>query len=111
MAGRTAMSSWRDGEMMRRSGAAVLAVMGAGLLLAPVAGAATRHATVLSVNRKAHTLRVVGANHQAKTFRVKARITRKVATGAKVAFHVRGRVASHVKVLGASRQLMVKGRV
>ena len=73
--------------MMRRSGAAVLAVMGAGLLLAPVAGAATRHATVLSVNRKAHTLRVVGANHQAKTFRVKARITRKVATGAKVAFH------------------------
>jgi hypothetical protein len=89
----------------------MLAALGVGVLLAPAAGAATRHATVLSVNRTAHTLRVVGANHQAKTFKVKGRVSRKVTTGAKVAFRVRGRVASHLRVVGASRKVTVKGRV
>jgi hypothetical protein len=97
--------------MKRRSGAAVLAALGVCLMATPVAGAATRHATVLSVNRSAHTLRVVGANHQAKTFRVKGRMTRTVKTGAKVAFRVRGRFASHVRVVGASPKVTVKGRV
>ena len=77
--------------MMRRSGAVLLAALGVCLVAAPVAGAATRKATVLSVNRAGHTVRVVGANHQAKTLRVKGKVARKVVTGSRVAFRVRGR--------------------
>src|SRR4051794_11748929 len=97
--------------MMRRSGAVLLAALGVCLMAAPVAGAATRKATVLSVNRAGHTVRVVGANHQAKTLRVKGKVARKVVTGSRVAFRVRGRFATHLRVVGASRKVTVKGRV
>lgn len=94
-----------------RRGAALLAAVGVFAAVAPAAEAAAKRGTVLSVNRASHVVKVVGANHQAASYRVKGKLGRRVKTGAKVTFRARGRAATRLKVVGTTRTISVRGRV
>jgi hypothetical protein len=90
-----------------RRGLLVAAVAAVALSAVPAAGAATR-ATVLATGP--HSLRVVTAAHEARTYRVAERLPRGLRLGAHVSFATRGRDALRVRVLtGRERVVDVHG--
>jgi hypothetical protein len=92
---------------MFRRASTMAAVATLALAGVPAAGAATR-ATVLSVH--AHSLRVVTARQQARTFHVAGRVPRGLRIGSRVAFTTRRGTARHLRVLpGRASVFHVRG--
>jgi hypothetical protein len=88
-------------------GSLAVAVAAVALVAVPAAGAATR-ATVLATG--AHSLRVVTAAHEARTYHVAARLPHGLRVGVRVSFATHGREATGVRVLaGRDRVVRVRG--
>ena len=86
--------------------------MAAGALAVPAsAGAKPLQASVLRLDRKHHTVRVVTANHAVRSFRYSGKLGKRVRAGSRITADARGRVLRRVKPRGRVRVLKFYGRV
>jgi hypothetical protein len=97
---------------MQLRGFTALALTAGALVVAAPAQAAPKaqRATVLSVDRAHHVLRVVRSG-KASTVRFRGKVGKRVAFGAKVSFVLKRKVATKVKFLARARALKVHGVV
>ena len=95
---------------MRRSGIALFVAAGA-LALPASAAAKPLHASVLRLDRKHHTARVVTANHTVRSFRYSGKLGKRVRAGSRIVADLRGRTLRRVRPAGHVRVLKFYGRV
>jgi Cu/Ag efflux protein CusF len=72
---------------------------------------AAQSGTVLSYRGASHSLRVVNAAKQARTYRLQGKAPKGLVTGAKVRFSVHGKLATHLRVSGKAAAMHVRGTV
>jgi hypothetical protein len=95
---------------LRRSGIALF--VAAGVLAVPASAAARPlQASVLRLDRKHHTVRVVTANHAVRSFHYSGKLGKRVKPGSRITADARGRTLRRVKPRGRVRVLKFYGRV